>query len=1248
VRSGALAIPNKPPTEGLDDAFFGGGAPNRQPGGGPAGRSPLVRTLRAKQPEMRRVASAWHSRFDRDPDAAIAEVVSVILVVADVPTHADIAREDVQDRDPSDVVQQLVASLALEASEKGADFSQHWLVSHERGAQRVRENFPVLWKELVASASTATLLKGLFARLRDWTLALSECQFRSIRHVATVAALHLAEGLWAQCSSLSELCGAVSARSGDDDVSALLSEEQNETKKTLKSLSSTRDALGLALLSRRTKDVDSEIRRECFEALRNWLLWDKSSFLQQQWSRYFHFGLCDREPKVRASVLSAIEMLLKDDPSTSATTIRDFVEQLRPRLLPRCHDVEPAVAAGAIRCVSAIASRSLLNEEDFDPVVDLVWHPEAARSLEATTFVCRFVFSENILDYATPATASLLPTGNAVMARRRICMLLHFLAEYSEGHFHLIDRLVASLWRRTSALEDWESIASMALPGGDHTLVDHEHVALLHLAESIVRHAAQVALGLNNSPNGKTAGSNGGGGGAGDDMVETRAPAVGHAEAVLERAWRALSGRLPSLFAASKAQPEAMRRAASLCRFLLAHGSRKRRQQIATLGSGAGLASVQGKATAEALKEAFVRQPDPDTLEFLAEGFAHLLDLSAEARPILLDLVKFFLEKLMKLIDLVTGENAAMLSQQDVPAAEALLAVATRLRILAKAVDVSMGQVKSFFTSTLGLLDDRAEAIAAGEEPVAGPLLAVTLLELLVIILMRHVTALLQPSPLPHCVMHDPVNPEELQITPTAARDFCKVATALLDSDPAPFVRASAFAGCLGLLSAWANAVRFTEASRGASESSPESPWLPLEDGLANSLCNHLAAVLMQANAVPPDCGNVVATLLSATPRSSPFSLTFDAILKALPSAVVNRAAEGTTADAALADGDRVKMAVLAGSMVASCHHPDVADSNLPAVVLTQAYSNREDLQKVAWDLLSRLRKDAHAHPESGSAFFKVMMHAAHMLHRDAGIQVASELSTRLLQRTCVGKLIPGLQMALMAALQAGIRSAVSTSTSPGFLEALVPWVTKHIMDDVLLLELAAWTEAEAPSFVPEGTQDVAAYLEAAGVPAFVEACRATAARGTKTQNAGRGAAQKQLAQGHEPRADQRSGQTTKNTEEGVPMTEEMTEDLDPTASVEPGDSSSKNKFVPNTRQTPKRATAVATSTPVGGQKQQQQNPPSSATATATATASRSLSVSQSSKRRRVSSSSGPAPSQSVRRQPVGPVRTFGPDFSQP
>ncbi|CAE8608760.1 unnamed protein product, partial [Polarella glacialis] len=992
------------PTEGLAPS-------SRLPGGGPAGKAPLVRALRGKQVDMRRVASLWLDRFAEDRHAALAELVSLVMVVADVPSQTIVMKEDLQEcEEPVDVVQNLTAALALEASEKGADFTQHWLVAREKGALRVRENYPAIWRELVVAPPAGALLAGLLELLRAWTLALSECQFRSIRHAAVVAGLSLVEGLGVQCRSLRDFCSAAAVQIRDAEAQheagprlASLGAELQSASRCAQELATARDSLGAALLSRRTKDVDPEVRRSCFDSLGRWAEVDAQACLDPLWTRYLQFGLNDRDSKARSAALAALQELFRGDPASVPAAVTALADHVRPRVLARCHDAVASVGAAAVRCTVALAARGLLAEDDFDPVIDLVWDSDPQRRGEAAAFVSRFVFNEDILDYppgGLPA-GCLLPSGgqaSCAIAQRRLLMLLQFVGEYSDGHLELVERLVAALWRRASCLEDWEAIAALALPlGGSQVPLSGElHGALIHLAEATCRLAAEDAAATN-LPQGAS-----------------------HAEAVLDRAARALAPRLPALLVACQAEPKVMRRATALCSNLLRH---------CALRSGCGggcdglVAGAPGEAAAEALKAGFLRQPDSEAQEHIALALAHLLDLCAGARPLVRDLAASLKARFLQLAPLLSPQGPATISVDgaaEVPPEDAILATVVRLRILAKAFDVSLCDLEGFGATALCLLEDRATASDESMVRVT-PQLSVALLELMVLVLTRHAAAVLQPEPLARCVFHDPIDQNQLRHAPTAAEDLLSLCSALLVQDPCKQVRIAALAASTALVTAWWNGAHLAAAA--ASGEAP-SHWVPaVNEELSLALCGHLGELLTEANSVPPDCGRFPtggAPEPGSSRTTSAFSLLFSVLQASLaPAAAAAARGEDSATHLLLSDSDRVRLASLTCAMLASCRHHQVAAGPLPALILSQALSPREDLQEAAWMLLRRLRKEAHLSPENAEAFFSTLLRAVQVVHQDTGAQVARDLSYKLLQHVGVGKLSPCLQAALLSSLRA-------------------------------------------------------------------------------------------------------------------------------------------------------------------------------------------------------------------------------------
>jgi len=247
------------------------------------------------------------------------------------------------------------------------------------------------------------------------------------------------------------------------------------------------------------------------------------------------------------------------------------------------------------------------------------------------------------------------------------------------------------------------------------------------------------------------------------------------------------------------------------------------------------------------------------------------------------------------------------------------------------------------------LLDSRI-AFSQGDKEhaaceVVTPQIVLALLELLVLVLTRHTAALLQPAPLARCVVHDPVKPDELELLPTAFEDLAGAAAVLANHDPSIQVKTAALACSVILLTGWWNARAF---ARAAGSSCAEKFTPGFSDTLESACWEQLGNILIEANSVP--IGSVP---LFNCPEPgdhkhvSAFSHLFSKLQQSAASA------------SSMSDSDRVQIAVLVCNLIITCRHELVASSSLPALVLSQALSPREDLQNVAWNLLARLRKEA-------------------------------------------------------------------------------------------------------------------------------------------------------------------------------------------------------------------------------------------------------------------------------------------------
>eukprot|EP00971_Amphidinium_carterae_P010775 212841-Amphidinium_carterae.1 len=694
------------------------------------------------------------------------------------------------------------------------------------------------------------------------------------------------------------------------------------------------------------------------------------------WTAHLYNRCGDGFPEVRGAALATLAELLGALPSESemSRALRsDLQEGARKHVLERCHDVNAQVGAQAVKCATLLAARGMLTESDFDPVIDLVWDGDAIRRSAACIFVSRNVFSEDVMDTSAKAVAS-VSLASSIVARRRVLMLLQFIAEYADGHYVLADRLAQALWRSASCLEDWEVLVSLALPGNEHSLSGEMHTILLFFMEAVAR------LALCEAPTGK-------------------ADLDGYSRAVMVRSARALAPRLAPLLSVCQGEPLAMRRAVALSRHVL-HFCVLHAQS----DSGDSLMGSVGDGAPAALKAVFLRQPDPVVLESAAECFSSLLQLRSDTASMVVELAQALRDRFLQIAHVLLAATRS----DEAPTAEVVLAVAVRLRILSKAVDVSMCNINQFVAVLLQLLDSRE---AAGKGAVVGSHLASVLFELLALLLARQAVAWYQPPKFVDIVALDEVNADELKMLPTAVRDFGQVALAALTTDANEHVRAAAFASSMLLLTAWWKAYAASQST--AKQPSEAKMLLTLAPEVLGALRECFGQLLLAANAVPSDKAAAAEAMTESTSLAvSSYSKFFAMLMR-----IVAKEDEGSdVVSIVVTDAEHVEFASLACKMVIGCQHPDVAGSPLVAIVLSQALSTRADLQDQAWMFMRELRAAAKGQDAHMEAFFVCLMTAVCSIHRDVGVEVARDLSSRLLQHVAVGKLARNLQQGYMRA----------------------------------------------------------------------------------------------------------------------------------------------------------------------------------------------------------------------------------------
>jgi len=133
---------------------------------------------------------------------------------------------------------------------------------------------------------------------------------------------------------------------------------------------------------------------------------------------------------------------------------------------------------------------------------------------------------------------------------------------------------------------------------------------------------------------------------------------------------------------------------------------------------------------------------------------------------------------------------------------------------------------------------------------------------------------------------------------------------------------------------------------------------------------------------------------------------------------------------------------------------------------------------------------------ERAESFFFMLLRSIQAVHRDAGHQVASSLSSKLLLHIVVGRLAANLQIAMLSVLRGAVDALLDAicanpeeqNRDAHFLEALIPWISRRCMSDECISEFAGWAAGKGESVGME-------ISEHAGLPRLLEACCSVANR---------------------------------------------------------------------------------------------------------------------------------------------------------
>lgn len=231
----------------------------------------------------------------------------------------------------------------------------------------------------------------------------------------------------------------------------------------------------------RLRDAAPSIRRLALQGVATRLRHEESTSFR----RRVLAALSDPSAEVRSKAVEIVAAWFtaasthKEDASSESSR-KELAKEVASLLAERAEDVDPRVAASAVRALRQDALASQLSDDAFSVVARLCLIAPDSHFLsrvESALFVDEHLLPEPGLGTATKpapseheeeeaAQASKDPVERHFEAEQGLISLADFLSSYlGDGQLHLGRRFVQALWRRAAPLQCWAALADLCLVG---------------------------------------------------------------------------------------------------------------------------------------------------------------------------------------------------------------------------------------------------------------------------------------------------------------------------------------------------------------------------------------------------------------------------------------------------------------------------------------------------------------------------------------------------------------------------------------------------------------------------------------------------------------------------------------------------------------------------------------------------------------------------------------------------------------
>lgn len=494
-------------------------------------------------PEAKRVAMDWIVLCTADIQKAIYAAIDGTLELAGI-TGA-ITEEEARG-DPMPFLEQLPEWVR----DRNLDLMSYpFSTVGGRSGKRAVFYWDRFWAIGLGSQNVGDVLELKLPELLErWLIPMSHHGIRTLRHVAMVAVLSIAQALGHHIRELTKQLDTIrrqlevagSTEGGKQKQASKLDQEVQLLDDRIKSLSAHRQRLLENTIPHRNRDLFEVIRLHSLGEVDRLMKQEPDMYLQQKWTARVFLMIHDPDAEVRLKALSSIAFWferLKSHREEVKEHLLQFAERCMMHIVDRSHDSDQKVACKAIQMLRLPDLAERMTDEEVERIVKLVsMGPSTEVRQEAALFVNAQVFQDpgicvpegrsrkrkrgggmgaradrqdrdlhsDMSEAGEPdedvreEREAMDNVATLLNSETSISMFIEYLENYMGQNLRITDRAVNAFWNRAPCLSHWNTMVSLMILGesnksapGIDPVTTRQRLILLHVMEAALRRATE-------------------------------------------------------------------------------------------------------------------------------------------------------------------------------------------------------------------------------------------------------------------------------------------------------------------------------------------------------------------------------------------------------------------------------------------------------------------------------------------------------------------------------------------------------------------------------------------------------------------------------------------------------------------------------------------------------------------------------------------------------------------------------------